>query len=323
MSQNMTKSKQLAICAMCIALAFLLNQVSLFRMPQGGSITPASMLFIVLAGYWLGPAYGFVAGVAMGLLNTATGFIMIHPVQYVLDYLLAPGMLGLGGLFRRQKFGLYIGYVAGVFGRFIMVFLSGWIFFGILTGANFVWTDISLAEVWPALTFSVVYNITYIGPEMVATLVLISLPAMKHAIDVVTKSIVPPDEYMEMTRHKGSVSARARFITGAVMGGMGGMAFVLASYITRLENLAVSRFNTYIQLGYVMRWCDNAMAYIDVLVPSALIFGTLDQRLSRLYRMLDRNTGQIAALQVVGVLFVTIGITLLVSVFMPKEAEEK
>ena len=321
MSQNMTKSKQLAVCAMCIALAFLLNQVSLFRMPQGGSITPASMLFVVLAGYWLGPAYGFVAGVAMGLLNTATGFIMIHPVQYVLDYLLAPGMLGLGGLFRKQKFGLYVGYVAGVFGRFVMVFLSGWIFFGILTGADFVWADIAMADLWPAFTFSVIYNITYIGPEMVVTLIIISLPAMKHAIDVVTKSIVPHDVYLEMTKHKGSISARARFVTGAVVSGLGGMAFVLASYITRLENLMVSRFNMYMSVGYVMRWCDEAAAYIDVLVPSALILGTMDQRLSRLYRMLDRNTGQIAALQVVGVLFITVGIALVVSVLVPKDKQ--
>jgi len=206
-STTMTKSKALAVCAMCIALAFMLNQVSLFRMPQGGSITPASMLFIVLAGYWLGPVYGFFAGVAMGLLNTATGAFIIHPVQYALDYLLAPGMLGLSGLFRKQKFGLLTGYVVGVFGRFVMVFLSGLIFFGILAG-NFDALGMGSVAFWPAFTFSIIYNISYIGPEMIVTLVIISLPAMKHAIDVVTKSVVPHDVYLQMTRHKGSVSAQ-------------------------------------------------------------------------------------------------------------------
>ena len=290
MSSTMTKSKALAVCAMCIALAFMLNQVSLFRMPQGGSITPASMLFIVLAGYWLGPVYGFFAGIAMGLLNTATGAFVVHPVQYALDYLLAPGMLGLSGLFRNQKFGLHIGYVAGVFGRFLMVFLSGLVFFGILAG-NFDALGMGNVAFWPAFTFSIIYNISYIGPELIATLVIISLPAMKHAIDVVTKSVVPHDVYLQMTRHKGSVSAKARLVTGAVVAGFGGLAFVLVSYITRLESFAIAHH-----------------AY------SVALF---TDEPTRLPRMIERNTGQITALQTAGVLLLTLGVALAVSVLMP------
>ena len=301
---KMSHAKTLAICAVCIAISFLLNQVSLFRMPQGGSITPASMLFVVLAGYWLGPKYGILTGVAMGLLNTVTGAYIVHPIQYVLDYLLGPAMLGLSGFFRKWKYGLLTGYVVGVFGRFVMVFLSGWIFFGILA------EDMG---VWPAATFSIIYNITYIGPELVATLMIISLPVMKHAIDVVTKNVVSPSDYIIMTRHKGSVTATARMVTGTVIGAMGGLAFVVASYITRLENIAISRFNTYMSMGHIMHWCYEAESYIDILVPAPQVLGTIDQRLSRLYRMLDRNTGQIMALQIVGVLFLAIGIALVVS----------
>ena len=293
---EMTKAKQLAICAMCIALAFLLNQVSLFRMPQGGSITPASMLFIVLAGYWLGPAYGFIAGVAMGLLNMLTGAFIVHPVQAALDYLLAPGMLGLSGIFRKWKFGLNIGYVAGVFGRFAMVFLSGLTFFGVLAG-NFAALGTESLAFWPAFTFSLTYNLAYIGPELIVTLVLISLPAMKHAIDVVTKSIVPPDVYIEMTKHKGAATAKARFVTGTVVAGLGGMAFVVVSYLTRLEALAIAHQTTGINL--------------------------LADAPTRLYRVIERNTGHIVALQTVGVLFLTVGIALVVSVLMTKEGKQE
>jgi len=281
---------------MCVALAFLLNQVSLFRMPQGGSITPASMLFIVLAGYWLGPKVGFAAGMVMGGLNFITGAFIVHPVQAVLDYFLAPGMLGLSGLFRGHKFGLHIGYVMGVLGRFAVVFLSGLIFFGVLAG-NFEVLGTENVAFWPAFTFSVAYNIAYIGPELVITLILISLPAMKHAIDVVTKSIVPPDVYIAMTRHKGSVTARARIATGAIVGGLGGIAFVVASYITRMESLAIAHHAYGVAL-----FADEP---------------------TRLPRMIERNTGQLVALQTVGVLFITLGIALVVSVLMPNDTVAK
>ena len=186
--QKASKARCLAYCAVCIALAFILNQVSLFRMPQGGSITPASMLFVVLAGYWLGPVYGIMAGVTKGLLDTITGAYILHPAQYVLDYLLGFGMLGLSGFFRKMKFGLQIGYIVGVLGRFIMVATSGVVF----------WADMAQMGFTGALTFSLIYNISYIGPEAAMTLIIIGIPSVRHAINSVTRTVVPHD-YPEMS----------------------------------------------------------------------------------------------------------------------------
>ena len=175
----MSKSKLLAIASICVALAFVLNQLSLYRMPMGGSVTPFSMLFIVLAGYWLGPLYGILSGVALGLLDTITGATVVHPLQYLLDYILGFGALGLSGFFRKMKFGLQIGCFVGVMGRFVMVFLSGYFFF-------YMWAPEGMS---PALN-SFLYNITYIGPELAATLVVISIPVVKNAIDRVTKTSI-------------------------------------------------------------------------------------------------------------------------------------
>ncbi|MCL2456950.1 MAG: energy-coupled thiamine transporter ThiT [Defluviitaleaceae bacterium] len=176
---GISKAKMISVGALCVALAFVLNQITIYRMPMGGSVTPGSMLFIVLAGYWLGPFFGIAAGIAAGLLDMATGFYAVHPAQVAMDYLLAFGMLGTAGFFRKMKFGLQIGYVAGVFGRFVMVFLSGAIFFSEYApeGQNFI-------------AYSAIYNASYIVPEMLVTLVIISLPVMKNAIDVVTKSVL-------------------------------------------------------------------------------------------------------------------------------------
>jgi len=254
-------------------------------MPQGGSITPASMLFITLAGYWLGPIYGILAGISKGLLDTITGAHIIHPIQYLLDYMLAFGMLGISGFFRKQKFGLQIGYVAGVLGRLLMVFLSGLVFFSDITGMGLV----------PAMIFSLTYNITYIGPEMIVTLIIISLPSMRHAIDMVTKTIVPPNDYILMrSNNKGSITPGARLATGTIIGIFGGLAFVLASYIARLEALTITHFTTGFNL------------FVEVT--------------DRIPRMIERNTTHIAGLQIVGVLFLAIGVALMFSTLLPQSS---
>jgi len=172
---EISRTKMMTIAALCVAMAFVLNQISLYRMPMGGSITPFSMLFIVLAGFWLGPVWGIMAGVAMGLLNTVTGAYVVHPLQYILDYILGFGALGLSGFFRKMKFGdlhigLHIGCIVGIMGRFVMVFLSGYFFF-------YMWAG----DRHPAL-YSFLYNITYIGPELIATLIVISIPVVYNAI---------------------------------------------------------------------------------------------------------------------------------------------
>jgi len=284
MYDAMSGTKKLTVAAACIALAFMLNQVSLFRMPQGGSITPASMLFVVLAGYWLGPIYGIIAGVSKGLLDTITGATVLHPVQYLLDYPLAFGMLGLAGLFRKMNFGLQIGYIVGVLGRLLMVFISGVVF----------WIDMANLGLASGMVASIIYNMTYIVPEMIVTLVIISLPSMRHAIDTVTKGVVPPEDYTAITRRSfGSVSVNARLVTGIVMGALGGLSFVLVSYITRLENFSI------------MQYVTGATLFQDA--PT------------RLYRMVERNTGHITGLQVVGVLFIAIGVGLVFSVLAREE----
>ena len=274
--QNSSAAKKLAYCAVCIALAFMLNQVSLFRMPQGGSVTPASMLFVVLAGYWLGPVYGIMAGVGKGLLDTITGAVVLHPIQYLLDYPLAFGMLGVAGFFRKMNFGLQIGYVVGVFGRLIMVTTSGAVFFASITEMG----------LWGAVSFSLVYNITYIAPEAAVTLILVGLPSIRYAINSVTKNVAPGD-YEVMVKNWGSVTQTARLVTGCVVGAFGGIAFVVASYISRLENLAITHY-----------------------VSGAVLF---TEEPTRIPRMIERNTGHLLALQTVGVFFVAVGLTLVIS----------
>lgn len=169
--------KQLAFCAMAIALATVLSNVKLYHFPTGGSITLLSMLVIALPGYWFGLAPGLMAGIAYGVLQLLIDPYVLYPMQLIVDYILAFGALGLSGLFAGKKNGLVCGYIVGVIGRFVFAVISGWIFFG-----EYAWEGFS------PLTYSLAYNAIYIFAEAIITVIILMLPPVKNAMAIVKKS---------------------------------------------------------------------------------------------------------------------------------------
>lgn len=161
--------KQLAFCAMAIALGTVLSNIKLFHFPTGGSITLLSMLVICLPGYWFGLGAGIATGVAYGVLQLLIDPYVLYPLQLVVDYLLAFGALGLSGLFSNAKLGLIKGYIAGVLGRYVFAVISGWIFFG-----YYAW------EGWDPLPYSLAYNAIYIFSEAAITLVILSAKPVRN-----------------------------------------------------------------------------------------------------------------------------------------------
>ncbi len=160
--------KQLAFCAVTIALGFVLSCIKVFHFPTGGSITLFSMLIVCLPGFWFGPLVGIVTGVAYGLLNLILDPYIVYPLQVVVDYILAFGALGLSGFFANSKFGLVKGYIAAVLGRYVFAVISGWIFFG-----EYAWDG------WNALPYSLAYNAIYIFAEAAVTLIVLAVPAVR------------------------------------------------------------------------------------------------------------------------------------------------
>ncbi|MBU9728988.1 energy-coupled thiamine transporter ThiT [Diplocloster modestus] len=172
--QHAIKTKQLVFSALAIALATVTSMLKLFDMPMGGSVTLFSMMFICLIGYWYGVKVGLMTGVAYGLLQMLIDpYIMTLP-QLLLDYILAFGVLGLSGLFSNKKHGLFLGYLVGVFGRFFCSALSGIIFF-----ASYA------PETMHPVVYSVLYNASYMGAEALLTIVLMSIPPVKKALQYV------------------------------------------------------------------------------------------------------------------------------------------
>ncbi|MBD0355302.1 MAG: energy-coupled thiamine transporter ThiT, partial [Rubrobacteraceae bacterium] len=92
-------TRVLTEAALAIALAFVLGFVVLFKMPFGGSVS-LEMIPLILLALRQGWKVGIVAGATYGLLDLAIDPYVVHPVQLLLDYPLAFGVLGLAGLFK-------------------------------------------------------------------------------------------------------------------------------------------------------------------------------------------------------------------------------
>ncbi len=170
----MSNTKKLIYSAMGIALAMVTSYIKIWEMPMGGSVTLLSMLFICLIGYWFGPKYGLTAGAAFGILQFVIDPYMLSIPQVLFDYPLAFGALGLSGFFRSKKYGLQVGYVVGVLGRFVFSTLSGVIFF-----ASYA------PEGMNPWVYSSLYQGTYLGAEGLLTLVIISIPPVAKALSLV------------------------------------------------------------------------------------------------------------------------------------------
>ncbi len=156
--------------ALVIALSFVLSYIRLYRVPQGGSITLASMLPLFLFSYAYGVAPGFLAGAAYGILQFIQSAYFVHPVELLLDYPLAFAMLGLAGIARGKKSNgmLLLGIVLGALGRFLCAFLAGVIFFGEYA-----------PEGQSVLVYSAVYNGLYLIPEAAICIALSLVPSVQ------------------------------------------------------------------------------------------------------------------------------------------------
>ena len=167
-------AKQLTFCAVAMALALVTSFIKVASLPMGGSITLFSMFFMCFIGYLYGPKIGIMTGVAYGILQLIIEPYIYAPLQVLLDYPLAFGALGLSGFFSKKKFGLTTGVIIGILGRYICHVISGYVFF-----ASYA------PEGMNPMIYTLGYNATYIVPELIATVIVVSLPPVMKALKYV------------------------------------------------------------------------------------------------------------------------------------------
>ncbi len=168
-------SKILTHVALAVTIAIILNMFVLFKMPQGGSVTLASMAPIFLIAFVYGPNIGVLAGLIFGVLNLILGGYVVHPVQVLLDYPVPFMLLGLAGYFPRH---MNLGMIIATVLRFASHVISGFVFF-----AEYA------PEGQSALLYSMIYNGSFLFVDMLIAIIIMNiLPINKLA-----KSIVGED----------------------------------------------------------------------------------------------------------------------------------
>ncbi len=170
----------MAFSAMALALATVASLITLFKMPQGGSVTLFSMLFICVIGYWYGLGTGLTTAIAYGLLQLLINPYVLNIPQLLLDYVFAFGALGLTGLFAKKdgKYSFIIAYLVAITGRFVFAFLSGVIFFGDFAS----WMGLS-----NSIAYSVAYNGSYIFTEGALTMIVLLIPGVSKGLNHVKR----------------------------------------------------------------------------------------------------------------------------------------
>jgi len=172
--------RQIAYCAMAVALAYVTSFIKLFKLPYGGSVTLLSMLFIVLVANWYGVRTGMLVGFAYGVLQFLQEPYFLSLFQVCCDYVLAFAALGVAGLFREKKNGLLTGYIVAVLARGAFHALGGYLYWMDYMPENF---PQALRSLYP-----IIYNYSYLLAEGLVTVIVIKLPAVEAALERVRRA---------------------------------------------------------------------------------------------------------------------------------------
>lgn len=172
----MKKTKKITTCALLVAMATVLAWVSkIIPSPwlQGGSITIASSVPIIIASILFGTKWGLASSLVYAIIQMIMGFYP-PPTQTLLnfilviglDYILAFGVYGIAGLFCKIEKPATIpvaGFIVMCL-RYVCHILSGLLIWG-------VYAD----EGQSIVAYSLTYNGSYMIPEIIITTIVLAL----------------------------------------------------------------------------------------------------------------------------------------------------
>ena len=156
--------------AIMVAIAQILSYIKLWEMPWGGSIVLAMVPIILFSVRW-GLGSGLLAGFVFGVLQFMfDGGFAIGWQSIIGDYLLAFTVLGLAGLMKGKKLGVFWGTLIGGVARFLVHYVVGATIWAAYMPDTFF--GMTMTSPWIS---SLLYNIAYMGPNIIITLVIFGL----------------------------------------------------------------------------------------------------------------------------------------------------
>lgn len=196
-------TRVLTECAMMIALATVLSMIKVYEAPFGGSVTLLSMAPIIILSMRRGLKVGVAAGFVHSVLQLLLGLANVGWVPDIggkvlcilLDYILPFTALGFGGMFRNVKFTqnkrmniiiqALLGTLVVTLFRFACHVLSGVVIWYALDLEWYADDPTHIVNQYSKWMFSLVYNATFMVPEIIETLV--GTPILAAALAKVKK----------------------------------------------------------------------------------------------------------------------------------------
>lgn len=166
-------TKMLTTMSIAVALSVVLNMIILYRMPQGGSVTLASMLPIYIVSFAYGPRFGMLTGLVFGTINLLLGGYVMHPAQVLLDYPIPFMLIGISGYFKNNHL---LGMIIATLFRMTAHVASGYIFF-----AEYA------PEGMNPLIYSLSYNGSFLAVDLLIAIIVYKLIPNERIINSLDK----------------------------------------------------------------------------------------------------------------------------------------
>lgn len=147
--------------SLCVALAVVLNALTLLRMPYGGTVSLVMLPIIVIA-LRRGLLAGVTTGILYGLIELMIDPVIVHPFQVVLDYVIAFGAVGVAGIFRSAYLtatGTNSRSIRGLALLFLAVFVPSALRYCVHVVSGYIFFAQYAPPSQPALLYSALYNL--------------------------------------------------------------------------------------------------------------------------------------------------------------------
>ena len=171
---NHNKTRMIAEGGMAIAIAFVLNFIVLFHMPQGGSVKAASMVPLMFYAYRWGGKSGLTVSIVYGIVDFLLGFkYTIHYLSILLDYIVGYGIIGICRYFKDTTIGLFSGSLLAMVLRWCSTVVSGAVVFASYAPEG--------QNPW---IYSMIYNASYMIPNAIINIAVLMIvyKALKKGI---------------------------------------------------------------------------------------------------------------------------------------------
>lgn len=184
---KVSRARLVSEIGLTVALSAVLGLLTVWQMPQGGSVSFVMMPLFVLA-LLRGPWVGLGAGALYGVVDFMLKPYLFHPAQVLLDYPIAFAACGLAGVFAARYAALAAekrwagaawsalvpGIALGAAGRYLAHVLSGIVFF----------SSYAVEAGQAPLVYSLVYNsFVLVSAAASAVIAAAVLPALVRQME--------------------------------------------------------------------------------------------------------------------------------------------